>query len=61
MESFKGARYIVRQEVFGGNNKLIAIRDTREEAKSLVKYLGEVDSKNTYYYHSDTDPRSDTR
>lgn len=54
-------RYIIRQEVFGSNNKIIAIRDTREDARSLIEYLQKVDSKNTYYYHSDTDPRSDTR
>lgn len=54
-------RYIIRQEVFGGNNKVIAIRDTREDARKLIEYLQEVDSKNVYYYHSDTEPRSDTR
>lgn len=54
-------RYIIRQEVFGSNNKIIAIRDTREDARKLIEYLQEVDSKNVYYYHSDTEPRSDTR
>lgn len=54
-------KYIIRQEVFGGSNKLIAIRDTREEARKLIEYLHEVDHKNVYYYHSDTNPRSDVR
>jgi hypothetical protein len=54
-------RYIIRQEVFGGYNKIIAIRPTRESARSLIEYLQKVDAKNVYYYHSDTDPRSDTR
>lgn len=54
-------RYIIRQEVFGGMNKVIAIRDTREDARKLIEYLQDVDSKNVYYYHSDTEPRSDTR
>lgn len=55
-------RYLIRQEVFGSNNnKLIAIRETREDALKLVDYLRVVDPNNTYYHHSDTDPRSDTR
>ena len=55
------SKYIIRQEVFGGINKVIAIRDTREDARKLIEYLQDVDSKNVYYYHSDTNPRSDTR
>ena len=54
-------KYIIRQEVFGGTNKVIAIRDTSEDARKLIEYLQNVDSKNVYYYHSDTEPRSDTR
>ena len=55
-------KYLIRQEVFGdGINKLIAIRPDRETAISLIAYLHTVDPKNTYYYHSDTEPRSDTR
>jgi hypothetical protein len=55
-------KYLIRQEVFGdGINKLIAIRPDRESAMELIAYLHTVDPKNTYYYHSDTEPRSDTR
>lgn len=55
-------KYLIRQEMFGnGNNKLIAIRPDRESAISLIAYLHTVDPRNTYYYHSDTEPRSDTR
>jgi len=55
-------KYLIRQEVFGdGINKLIAIRPDREAAINLIAYLHAVDPKNTYYYHSDTKPRSDTR
>ena len=55
-------KYLIRQEVFGdGINKLVAIRNTREEAIELISYLNTVDQKNTYYYHSDTNPPSDTR
>lgn len=55
-------KYLIRQEVFGdGANKLIAIRPDRESAIALIAYLHTVDKKNTYYYHSDTEPRSDTR
>lgn len=61
MESFNNVRYVIRQEVFGGDNKLIALRGTREQAESLISYLASVDSKNVYYYHSDISPRSDTR
>ena len=54
-------RYLIRKEVFGGDNKLIAIRDTREDAKKLIEYLRKVDPDSTYYHHSDTEPRTDTR
>lgn len=55
-------KYLIRQEVFGdGINKLIAIRPDRESAMELIAYLHTVDPKNTYYYHSDTEPPSDTR
>jgi hypothetical protein len=55
-------KYLIRQEVFGdGVNKLIAIRPDRQSAIDLIAYLHTVDPKNTYYYHSDTEPRSDNR
>jgi hypothetical protein len=55
-------KYLIRQEVFGdGINKLIAIRPDRQSAIDLIAYLHTVDSKNTYYYQSDTEPPSDTR
>lgn len=54
--------YLIRQETFNDQpNKLIAIRPNREKAIDLVAYLHSVDPKNTYYYHSDTEPGSDTR
>ena len=54
--------YLIRQETFNEQpNKLIAIRPDRESAINLIAYLHTVDKKNTYYYHSDTEPRSDTR
>lgn len=55
-------KYLIRQETFDDKpNKLIAIRPDRQAAIELVGYLHLVDPKNTYYYHSDTEPRSDTR
>lgn len=55
-------KYLIRQETFDDKpNKLIAIRPDRQSAIDLVGYLHSVDPKNTYYYHSDTEPRSDTR
>jgi len=55
-------KYLIRQEVFGSDiNKLIAIRPDRQSAMDLIAYLHLVDPKNTYYYHSDTKPPSDTR
>lgn len=55
-------KYLIRQETFkDGPNKLIAIRPDKATAIDLVAYLHLVDPKNTYYYHSDTEPWSDTR
>ena len=44
-------KYIVRQQDLKGYEKIIAIRNSVDEANSLVDYLHKVDAKNTYYYH----------
>ncbi len=47
-------KYIVRQQDLKGYEKIIAVRQSKEEASDLVDFLHVVDSKNTYYYHIDT-------
>ena len=47
-------KYIIRQQDLKGYEKIIAIRNSVDEASNLVDYLHNVDAKNTYYYHSST-------
>lgn len=46
--------YVVRQQDLKGYEKIIAIRESKEEADDLVDFLQIVDKKNTYYYHVGT-------
>ena len=57
------SKYIVRREVFnGGIDHVVAIRNDKEAAKELVKFLAQVDPKHIYYHHHDSvAPRSEYR
>lgn len=55
-------KYLIKQQKYNGEpHKLIAIRNTREEAKALVDYLSDMDKNNIYFHCTDQEIPSDTR
>lgn len=54
-------KFIIRREVFNnGIDQIVAIRNKKEDAQELVRFLAQVDPKHTYYHHHDSvAPRSE--